>query len=190
MPLAALILALTLPAAIVSAQTAPRMVNVTTDSAPGWIPSEDLERQALAAMNAYFSAVDSGRFRDAFGAMAPLSQSSTPYADFEKRSADFRNEAGAPIRRRVMTITWTKDPANAPIPGTYVAIDISARYVKIARQCGYIVLYQAPSGGSFRVMRTENNYLSDAAAAKMTPAEVDRAWQEATAYCPNYSPEP
>jgi len=173
------------------AQTAAPEFNITTDSAAGWVPNADLQQQALAAMTAYFAAVESGRYRDAYAAMAPINRESVPFDDFEQRAKTFRTAAGDLIQRRVLKVTWTKDPSAAPLPGVYVAIDLSARYAKVSRQCGYIVLYQAPSGGPFQVMRTEDTHMSDADAAKLDPKERDRTWGRiAATYCPNYKPEP
>lgn len=184
-PLAALLTVL--PTAAL-AQTKPREVNVTPDSAPGWLPSEDLERQALDAMRAYFAAWDSGKADQAYALMTPINREATPYPDFQKATATFNAESGALIARRVLKITWTKDPSDAPSPGIYVAIDESARYAGISRQCGYVILFQAPTGGPFQLMRVENSYISDASAAKMAPGEADAQWKKLSAVCPDYTP--
>ena len=87
--------------------------------------------------------------------------------------------------------TWTKDPPTAPAPGIYVAVDLSGQYANIDRQCGYIVLYQAPAGGSFQVLRTENNYLDNATAQQIELSQSHQAlvdaWAKLSANCPNFS---
>jgi hypothetical protein len=90
--------------------------------------------------------------------------------------------------RRITTVTWTKNPAHAPVPGVYAALDLVSRFANIDRHCGYLVLYQAPSGGAFQIMRDENNYMDNAAAAGKAPAEVDRVWAALSARCPGYRP--
>jgi hypothetical protein len=55
-----LCLSLAAPAVIGVAQTKPRVINVTTDSAPDWIPSEELEAEALSTLDRYFSAFGKG----------------------------------------------------------------------------------------------------------------------------------
>ena len=184
-PLVALLILL--PTAAL-AQAKPREVNITPDSAPGWLPSEGLERQALDAMRAYFAAWESGKADQAYALMTPINREALAYPDFQKMTANFSSEAGTLVERRVLKVTWTKDPPDAPSPGIYVAIDESARYTGIARQCGYIVLFQAPVGGPFQVMRVENSFISDASAAKMAPGEADAQWKKLSAVCPNYTP--
>lgn len=171
-----------------SAQSRPREVNVTTDSAPGWIPSEDQEKHALAAMSIYFDALDNGRFDSAYRALTEQMRASLPFAQFEANARNFRDVAGRLIERRVLKVTWTKDPAQAPVPGIYVAIDLSAHHEKVARECGYAVLYEASENAPFEVMRTENSFMSDADAAGMAPDAADRAWRAVAAGCPNYKP--
>jgi len=169
------------------AQIASREVNVTSDSASGWIPSEALERQALDTLRTYFAAWDGGKADQAYAMMTPANRQMMPFAEFDKTTAVFHAVSGALISRRVLKVTWTKDPPNSPEPGIYVAIDEAPRYVGASRQCGYVVLFQPPGGGPFQVMRTENNFLSDANAAKMAPGQADSAWAAASANCPNYT---
>jgi len=174
-----------LPTAALS-QTAPREVNVTSDSAPGWVPSGELERQALDTVRAYFAAWDEGKADQAYAMMTPSNRETMPFADFDKMTKEFNRASGALIARRVLKVTWTKDPANAAGPGIYVAIDAAARFARASRQCGFVILFQPPTGGAFQVLRIENNILSDADAAKMAPGEADRAWATMSAKCPNY----
>jgi hypothetical protein len=99
----------------------------------------------------------------------------------------FRERAGALRNRTYNKVTWTKDSSSAPMLGTYVAIDISARYERIDRFCGYIILYQREPLRPFQVTRTENNFIlnSDAKGAKST-AELDSIWAQLSTNCPNY----
>jgi hypothetical protein len=47
------------------------------------------------------------------------------------------------------------------------AVDIATRFSTVDRYCGYVILYQKPSGGDFEVMREEINYIDNATAAKI-----------------------
>ena len=115
---------------------------------------------------------------------------SIPVTDFMKMSDQFRSRAGPLLERRLLKFTWLKDPAGAPFPGIYVAVDIATKFEKIDRHCGYIVLYQQPSGGSFQVMRAESNFIDNASAKKIqttqSKLELDKAWTELSRYCPNF----
>ncbi|MBL6853697.1 MAG: DUF4019 domain-containing protein, partial [Alphaproteobacteria bacterium] len=143
----------------------------------------------------YLAAMDAGKYAEAYALIAPLLQKDETLAAFSDRVARFNARAGAVLERRITTVTWTKDSPNAPLPGTFVALDLVSRFANIDRSCGFLVLYQAPTAGGFTVMREENNVLDNATAGdiakKSSPAAVDAAWANLSAHCPNYqSPLP
>ncbi|MGA0601435.1 DUF4019 domain-containing protein [Caulobacter sp. KR2-114] len=181
----AAILSLALAAAgATSAQ--PRQVNLTTDSAPGWLPSEDLEAQARQAAADYLADEDAGRYPQAYARQSEAHRQRLSLDDYQRIAQGMAGQTGAVIERHVTTITWTKDPAHAPAPGVYVAMDLEGRYAKADRYCGYLVLYQAPEGGAFTVMREESNILANDTAQSLGPAAADAAWARESASCPNY----
>src|SRR3569832_1738846 len=157
----------------------PRVVNVTTDSNPGWTPSEEMEQQARTAANAFLAAMDGVRYDVAYAFLSGLNRKDQSLSDFTDRVAKFNALAGRVIERKIVTVAWTKDSANAPLPGTYVALDLVSRFANVDRHCGFLVLYQPPLGGDFKVMREEDNYMDNATAAglaKKSLAAVDEAW--------------
>jgi hypothetical protein len=179
--------------AAATSRTTPRVVNVTSDSEPGWMPSVELEQQARKTALDFMADMDSGKYAEAYAFLADIDRKDQTLSDFSDRVRQFNSQAGAPIERRVVTVTWTKNPAHAPFPGIYAAIDLVSRFVNIDRHCGYLVLYEAPSGQAFQVMREENNFLDNATAAsiakKSSSLEVDKTWAEVSAHCPGYHPE-
>lgn len=172
---------------------APRVVNVMPDSEKGWVPSEDLERQARKAANDFMAAKDSGRAEQAYAFLTDIDKKDQPFSEFSKNIRQFNVQAGAVVERRITVITWTKNPAKAPLPGIYAALDLVSRFANVDRHCGYLMLYQAPSGGAFQVMREESNFMDNATAAslaKQSPAAAAQAWAKLSANCPNYHPAP
>ena len=107
-----------------------------------------------------------------------------------RMSKKFRTLAGRVKFWRILKVTWTKDSARAPFPGTYAAIDLVAQFANIDRDCGYIVVYQQADSSDFKIMRRENNYLDNATARaieqKNSSAEVVKAWAQLSRHCPNY----
>jgi hypothetical protein len=93
-----------------------------------------------------------------------------------------------------LKVTWTKDPAQAPLPGIYAAIDLAGQFANVDRDCGFMVLYQPPAGGDFTIMRRENNYLANVTARnieeKQSKAAVTKIWAELARHCPNYVSSP
>ncbi len=168
-----------------------RQINVTTDSAPGWSPSDDQEKQVVSGTNAFLSAMDAGHYAEAYAWLADINKQQQTLAEFTDATRQFNAKAGPVKERTIVQITWTKDPAQgAPFPGVYAAVDLRSRFANIDRHCGYIVLYQPPAGGGFVVMRREDNFLDNATAESSSPADVDREWAELSLHCPNYPAPP
>lgn len=168
----------------------PRVVNVTSDSVPGWLPSEELEEQAKRTALDFMTDMDGGKYAEAYVFLADIDRKNQTLSDFSERIRQFNARAGAVLERRIVTVTWTKDSAKAPFPGIYAAIDLVSRFANIDRHCGYVVLYQAQSGHSFQVMREENNFLDNTTAAgiakQSSSLAVEKAWAELSAHCPGY----
>jgi hypothetical protein len=124
--------------------------------------------------------------------MSDVNKAQLAYEQFEQQSEQFHAQAGTLKRREILKVTWTKDPANAPYPGVYAAVDEAASFRGVDRQCGYIIIYQRPAGGDLQVMRVENNFIDNASAAEIVRtqsiAELDRMWAALSASCPNFTP--
>jgi Protein of unknown function (DUF4019) len=182
------------PALLSGAQSAPtsarHVINVTTDSEAGWLPSEELEAEAHSTLQNYFHALDKGDHRTLWDLESVGLKGLTTFAEFQTGNQKVRKDFGRLTRLDVLQVTWTKDPADAPTPGIYVAIDISGQFTKTKRQCGYVVLFKSRPNDPFRLARIENNYLTDAMARQIAkekaPAEVDRLWSVLSGHCPNY----
>lgn len=175
-------------------QPAEPVVAVRADSAPGWSPSEAQQRDARSTVVAFLSAADAGRPREAYARYSPQNQSDESLSDYSARLSRFNTQAGGVLDRRITHATWSKDPPNSPGPGVYVAFDLISRFAKIDRHCGYIVLVQPPTGGAFRVIRVEENFLDNASAEQMAQQQsaeaVEQAWNALSANCPNYPHAP
>jgi hypothetical protein len=169
-------------------------INVTTDSSRGWIPTPEQRQRATKTVEVFLDALEGGRFAEAYGLLAEINKRNQTQAQFTQEAQKFRAMAGPVTFWRVLKITWTKDPAQAPFPGIYAAIDLAGQFVNVDRDCGFMVLYQQPAGGDFTVMRRENNYLDNAAARaieeKQSKAEVEKVWGQLSRYCPNYGSSP
>ena len=167
-----------------------RVINVTTDSASGWLPSEALDEEAQTTLKAYFRLFDIGNDRAAWDLTTVGFKGVTPFPEFRLANQHSRRELGRLRQLDVLRVTWTKDPANAPAPGIYVAIDIAGQFSKSKRHCGYVVLFKTKESDPFRLARIESNFMTDKTARKIaagkSPAEVALMWSKLSANCPNY----
>ncbi|MET3116453.1 hypothetical protein AAKU64_000659 [Undibacterium sp. GrIS 1.8] len=165
-------------------------INITADSARGWLPSVDQRAQVPQVVQNFLSALDSGHEIKAYDFMTEGQKKSIPFAEFANRLSQFNAQAGPVKERRIVKITWTKDPVNAPAAGIYAAVDLVSRFTNIDRHCGYMVLYQSDSRAPFLVMRQEDNYFTNEQAKqtelKQSHEAVDKVWAKLAQNCPNY----
>jgi hypothetical protein len=169
----------------------PLEISVTGDSAPGWVPSEQLALQAVELVDGYLTALDSGDYQHAYEMITVDNQKATPAAGFGEDGRKFNQLAGPLRRRRTLMTTWSKDPPGAPQRGIYVAFDVAAQFTNVDRQCGVIVLYQRPEGGSFKVLRSENYYMDNPTAQQIELSQshdaLVQAWSKISASCPKFA---
>jgi hypothetical protein len=167
----------------------PRQVNITTGSAPGWVPSEAVEEQAYEAARTYFRAVDSGDLNGAYAMLTPGLQAMLPQAQFKSNQASFKADAGTVKLRQVIKLTWTHSPTGGLPEGSYAAIDLASRFKKVDRCCGYIILFQATPAQAFQIAREEKNFISNTAAAGIVKSQsleaLDSMWRALSQNCPN-----
>jgi hypothetical protein len=197
---ASLMAALVVFAATATAQNSPagdpaakpstrRVVNITSDSAPGWLPSTIQEQRALKKTNDYFSALDAEDYQHAYATMTEINRNSMPLAQYIRQNQKLHERSGPLMQRNILKVTWTKK-LDGPFPGVYAAIDIASRFVKMDRHCGFVILYQKPSDDDFEVMRQEDNSIDNATAESIeqqqSRAALDRTWAELAANCPNF----
>ncbi|TIT03349.1 MAG: DUF4019 domain-containing protein [Mesorhizobium sp.] len=166
------------------------LVTILPAQSQEWMPSEDAVRDVTETVGRYFLSLDNQEYGRAYEMMTDAAKASIPSNAFMEQSKHFHSQAGAVRERRLLKFTWLKDPANAPFPGVYAAVDIATKFENIDRHCGYIVLYQRPSGGNFQVMRAESNFIDNANAKNIektrSELELDRAWAELSTNCPNF----
>jgi hypothetical protein len=169
-------------------------INVTTDSSSGWIPTVEQRRQAIKTIQIFLTAVEDGRYAEAYGMQTDSNRCYQTLDQFSQDAEKFQIVSGPSRSWTVLKVTWSKNPTRAAFRGIYVAIDLSARFAKVDRQCGYIILYQRPDGGDFAIMRRENIYLDNATARKIekehSKADVAKIWTQLSRYCPNYAFSP
>ena len=167
-------------------------INVTSDSPQGWYPTDEQIQSATLAAVRFLENRDTGKIDLAYEMLADAMQKSVAKPDYVKGVTEFEIKAGRGGQHNVSTVTWTKDPPNGPFPGIFAAFDITSKYENIDRACGFLIMYQEPKGGRFKVMRTEINFMSNDIAAGIlknkSQAELDKQWKQTSAKCPNYKP--
>ena len=175
---------------LVLAGASPEEVNITADSAPGWLPSAEQRTQVPSVTHEFLAALDNGDPAKAFALMTDGQKAIQTFEQFAERLAEFNADAGPVKERRIVRVTWTKDPRAAPAPGIYAAVDLVSRFANIDRHCGYIVLYQPDALTSFRVARQEDGFITNAQVQQIERTQsrgaVEALWAQIARKCPNY----
>lgn len=135
------------------------------------IPDEATQRAALDQTRAYFDAKDGGQYDRAYALIAPSMRSYLTRDLYASESARFNAEAGRAEERRVMRLTWYRDPPDAPAPGLYVAADYRSRFPNIYLHCGYLMWHREPDG-RFRLVREEQSFIDKGMAARTPPEQL------------------
>ncbi len=171
---------------------APREVNVTQGSEPGWIPSEQLEADALEAWADYYRLLSQENYEAAYVKLSHGMRDTWPYEKFLSDNREARAERGDVEVLEPLKVTWTKGAMSAPTKGVYAAIDTKAQYQNVARFCGFTVLYKAENSERFEIARIEENLLTNAASAeiesKHSSLVPELIWHLLSRSCPNYVP--
>lgn len=166
-------------------------INITSDSSPGWRPSESQRRDVIKVATEFFSGLDEGQYERAYAMMAEPNRRSLPMQQFLSQNQTFYARSGALKQRTILKVTWTKDPPKGPFPGVFAAVDIASQYANVDRHCGYVVLYQKTDNDRFEIMRQESNFIDNATAQgieqKKSRAELDKLWAGLAVNCPNYA---
>lgn len=135
-------------------------------------PASDAERSDLRARTLdYLAKKDGGHFDaadDLFeqGVLSPTDRDARAAARRE-----FNSEAGQPVDREVVGMTFYDDPADSPRLGRYAAVDYRARYNSRAFYCGYVVWIRQ-ADGNYLLTREDEAIITDAVAAASTPEQL------------------
>ena len=155
-------------------------------AAAEWAPTAQQKDAANSLLDKYLGLMSAGSAEAAYGLMTESYRSTVTPADFERDFSRNYAETGKLTGQKVLHVEWLKDPPNSERPGVFAAIDITLQFERVHLYCGYVILFQAPEGGDFQVMRHEGNFISDAEVRKMGQALATAQWANLIQRCPNY----
>jgi hypothetical protein len=141
---------------------------------PDWQPTPAIEQEIIEITRRYFARVDVADAPGAHASWSAENQQMLPLAQRRAMLADQRKAAGEPLGHRVLKLSWYVNPADAPMPGIYVAADYEKRYRNMAAHCGYLV-WSRQADSSFVIVREEAGRLSKSDAAAMSPSMLAEA---------------
>jgi hypothetical protein len=137
----------------------------------GWKPSADDQATVESQTYRYLYAKGAGDFTTAYAMFSDAMKAATHQDAWQKGAEAFNASAGQVLSRRVLKITWYKDPPSAPAPGIYAAADYTGEFINIPIYCGYVAWYRGPDG-TYTVIHEEQNSIDKDSMAKMNAADV------------------
>jgi hypothetical protein len=133
-----------------------------------WQQTPEDERLITTLAQRYFDLFDA---QDVTGLRQLLDAEMLTYqseAEMAAELSEFHRNAGTPGRHQVKAVTWYVNPATAPRPGVYVAVDFERNYSGLLLNCGYLIWYRE-ADGRYVLTRTESNTVSRPAAGVDPP---------------------
>lgn len=116
-----------------------------------------LNPRLTALSDAYFAALDAGRYAEAFAMVDEEMTGGASLEDWTARNRARRDSVGATTQRQIGRLTWYSNPPGAP-PGHYGAVDYVASHA-LQDECGYLIWHHPAPDADLRLTRQEATYL-------------------------------
>jgi hypothetical protein len=162
---------LTLTQTVRCGSETPPTIAQTTSAPDGWKPSASDQSEVESQTYRYYSFKDAGDYAAAYAMFDTGMKESAHFDTWSANARSQNTKAGHVLNRRVLKITWYKDPPSAPEPGIYAAADFSGQFENDPVYCGYLAWHRG-ADGNYRIIREEENFIDKGTIAKMAQTEV------------------
>jgi hypothetical protein len=125
------------------------------------VPLHPREAEAVSFATAWLDLLDAGKAEESFNLLAPLFKANLTADDWRNSVVERKAQLGKLLSRRLKRVVWYENPANAPLPGTYAAVEFDSDYERTDKHFAYVMLHSQHEE-PFRVMRHQSNVLSKA----------------------------
>jgi hypothetical protein len=137
------------------------IASVTTYAADTPTP-HPRENEAVRFTTHWLDLLDEGKADESFDLLTPIFQSNLTRPSWRESVMDSKAKLGKLLSRRLRRVVWYENPANAPLPGTYVAVEFDSDYERTQQHFQYVMLH-SQRGEPFKVMRHETTMLMQGA---------------------------
>ena len=149
----------------------PPTIPQTTSAPDGWKPSASDQSNVESGTYRYYGAKDAGDYAAAYAMFDNGMKEAARFDSWASNAKSQNSKAGHVLNRRVIRITWYKDPPSAPEPGIYAAADFSGQFENDPIYCGYLAWHRS-ADGNYLIIREEENFIDKGSIAKMAQTEV------------------
>jgi hypothetical protein len=127
---------------------------------------EELKDKVVNLTDKYFELLDDDGFAAAYAMQSAVQQELSSLDAWSAKQATLKRTAGKRLKTSLWRITVYKDPADAALPGNYVAVDYESEYKNFPVFCGYVIWHQS-AVGELTLMREEFGYIDSATLVKI-----------------------
>lgn len=113
----------------------------------------DPEIEAFAVH--WLDLLEQGEADKAYAFLTDIFKSHVTIDNWRGMIAETKQSLGELQNRKLRRIVWYQDPPNAPLPGTYVAVEFDSVYANAPKHFRFVILH-AQGDEPFRVMRDES----------------------------------
>jgi hypothetical protein len=132
---------------------------------------EKLKENVVDLTDRYFELLDDDDFAAAYAMQSALQQEMSSLDAWSARQVTLKRTAGKKLQTSLRRITVYKDPADAALPGNYVAVDYESEYKNFPVFCGFVIWHQSVVG-ELTLMREEFGYIDSASLLKITENDL------------------
>ena len=128
---------------------------LTQESAGAPAGSNPRDAEVEAFVTNWLDLLEQGEADKSYAFLTDIFKSNLTIDEWRAALAGTKERLGALRNRRLRRIVWYENPADAPMPGTYIAVEFDSAYEKAPRHFRYVVLH-TQGDEPFRVMRDES----------------------------------
>jgi hypothetical protein len=132
----------------------------STDIYSQLLPQNPRENEARVFAEEWLDLIENEKNKEAFDLLTETFRSNLTLDSWIEINENTKTEIGSLVERKFKRIVVYDNPANAPLPGLYIAVEFDSVYEKASRHFQYIILH-SQNDEPFRVMRREVTQLRD-----------------------------
>jgi len=123
------------------------------------LPDSPRPRQAEAerAASDWLDLIDADRGAESFARLTDVFRENLTPEIWQESIEQTNRDLGRRMSRSLRRIVWYQDPADAPLPGTYVAVEFDSVFENADPHFQYVILHSR-SGEPFKIMRNESTF--------------------------------
>ena len=116
------------------------------------------QKEAVGFTTHWLDLLEETKADASFDLLTPIFQANLTRASWRASVMERKASLGKLLSRRLRRVVWYENPADAPLPGTYVAVEFDSEYERTDQHFEYVMLH-SQHDAPFKVMRQQSTVL-------------------------------